>query len=63
MFVNKKLKIKNYKVDLKKFDIDANYDLVREFERENHILLDTEKQVNKEVRNVNIGEVRIPLLY
>ena len=32
----------------KKFDIGAEDSLIRDFERENHILLDAEKQVKRE---------------
>ena len=33
---------------VKKFDMGAEDNLIRDFERENHILIDAEKQVNRE---------------
>ena len=37
----------------KKYDMGAEDNLVREFEKENHVLLDAEKQVMKEERKKN----------
>ena len=39
---------------VKKFDIADENKLVRDFERENHILLDVEKQVKREDREEEI---------
>ncbi len=38
----------------KKFDMGAEDNLVREFERENHIFMDAEKQVNKEEKELDL---------
>ena len=39
--------MKNIKSGVKKFDIADENKLVRDFERENHILIDAEKQLKR----------------
>ena len=39
----------------KKFDLGAEDNLIRDFERENHTLLDAEKQIRREDKENEIG--------